>query len=477
MSDARIRVSRESGNGSIMIFSYLVTAAKFDARVIVRTLLAIAVSFFYLVPAISNEADEADAGPKYAGIVIDANSGKVVYSRNADARRYPASLTKIMTLYVLFEEVNAGRMTKSTRLEVSARAAGQAPSKLGLKPGETISVDDAIRALVTKSANDVAVVVAEAIGGTETAFARRMTETARRIGMKRTTFRNASGLPDPGQVTTARDMATLGLRLQRDFPKWYPYFSIRSFSFRGKTYRSHNRLLGRFQGTDGIKTGYTRASGYNLTSSVRRDDKHVVGVVLGGRTGASRDRQMQALLAGALPKATARRDEPRPDRRIAAVPIPVPNPNLVSTLTDDDKAVPAKPPLEPTVIAKPATVVLGSLAQVHADEGKGEGDIEPEADVQTVSAERDRTREAGGDGTWSIQIGAFSTPNDARRRLAEARKTGANVLDGKKAMTLTHAKDDQVIYRARFAGFDRASAQRACDALSRKSINCYALAP
>lgn len=460
-----------------MLFRNLGVVGRFDARVVARMLLTVAISFFYLVPAISYEADEADASSKYAGIVVDANSGKVIYASNADGRRYPASLTKMMTLYVLFEELNAGRMTKATRLEVSAHAASQAPSKLGLKTGESITVEDAIKALVTKSANDVAVVVSEAIGGTEFAFARRMTETARRIGMKRTKFRNASGLPDPGQVTTARDMATLGLRLQRDFPQWYPYFAIRSFTFRGRTYRTHNRLLGRVPGIDGIKTGYTRASGYNLTSSVRRNGKHLVGVVLGGRTGRSRDQQMQAILGDALPKASARRSEPEPDRRMAAVPIPipVPNPNLVSTLTDDDMAVPAKPPLKPTVIAKPASVVLGSLAAETAEEGDTEPEVAPEA--QTVTAERNPAAEVVIDSTWSIQIGAFTNPEDARRRLAAAKKTGLSTLVGKKAITLAYNKEDQVIYRARFEGFDRASAQRACNALSRKSINCYALAP
>jgi D-alanyl-D-alanine carboxypeptidase len=302
-----------------------------------------------------------------------------------------------------------------------------------------------------------------------------MTDTARRIGMKRTTFRNASGLPNPGQITTARDMATLGLRVQRDFPRWYPYFATRSFTFRGKTYRTHNRLLGRFAGTDGVKTGYTRASGFNLTSSVRRDGKHLVGVVLGGRTGASRDRQMKVLLANALPKAIARREEP--DRRIADVPIPVPNPNMVSTLTDDDKAVPAKPPLKPTVIARADVEMLGALAAETAGED-GEGDAEPEAaEALTVATESSRADAVVNDGTWSIQVGAFNTQADAQRRLDEAVKAGVDSLAGKKGITLTHSKDDTVIYRARFAGFDRASAQRACTALSRKSINCYALAP
>jgi D-alanyl-D-alanine carboxypeptidase len=197
--------------------------------------------------------------------------------------------------------------------------------------------------------------------------------------------------------------------------------------------------------------------------------------VLGGRTGASRDRQMEVILANALPKAIARRNEP--DRRIAAVPIPVPNPNLVSTLTDDDKAVPAKSPLKPSVIASADMEMLGSLAAETAGED-GEGDAGPEAaEALTVATERSRADAVVNDGTWSIQIGAFKTQEDAQRRLDEAVKAGVDSLAGKKGVTLTHSKDDTVIYRARFAGFDRVSAQRTCTALSRKSINCYALAP
>ncbi|MBL4645053.1 MAG: D-alanyl-D-alanine carboxypeptidase, partial [Rhizobiales bacterium] len=251
--------------------------------------------------------DRANANSKYAGIVIDVNTGKTLYADNADSTRYPASLTKIMTLYLLFEQLESGRVTLNTKMKVSKRAAGQAPSKLGLKPGSYIRVKDAIRALVTKSANDVAVVIAEHIGGTEIKFAKRMTKKARKIGMKRTEFRNANGLPNKSQHTSARDMAKLGISIQKRFPSYYKYFSTRSFTYKGRKYRNHNRLLGKVQGVDGIKTGYTRASGFNLVTSVKRSNKHIVAVVMGGCTGKSRDAHMKDLIKRYLKKAKAKR--------------------------------------------------------------------------------------------------------------------------------------------------------------------------
>jgi D-alanyl-D-alanine carboxypeptidase len=234
--------------------------------------------------------------PPYADIVVDANSGHVLHGTSADALRHPASLTKIMTLYLLFEQMEAGKFRLDSRLEVSEHASQQAPSKLGLRPGQTISVEEAIRALVTKSANDVAAVVAEAIGGDEETFARMMTRKARVLGMSRTVYANASGLPDPDQITTARDQATLGRAIQDRFPREYRYFATPVFVYRGWAMRNHNKLLGRVQGLDGIKTGYTRASGFNLVTSVRRGPRHVVAVVLGGTSGAARDARMRALI-------------------------------------------------------------------------------------------------------------------------------------------------------------------------------------
>lgn len=235
--------------------------------------------------------------PPYASIVVDANSGKTLEATNADSSRYPASLTKVMTLYLLFERLEAGRLKLDSEMNVSEYAAKQAPTKLGLREGSTLMVEDAIKGLVTKSANDASVVIAEAIGGSEEQFARMMTQRARSLGMTKTVYRNASGLPDMEQVTTARDQALLGRAIQERFPKYYAYFSTSSFRFRGKVIRGHNRLLGRVDGVDGIKTGYTRASGFNLLSSIKRGNRHLVAVVLGGRSSGTRDTAMRGLLA------------------------------------------------------------------------------------------------------------------------------------------------------------------------------------
>jgi D-alanyl-D-alanine carboxypeptidase len=236
--------------------------------------------------------------PRYAAFVIDAKSGKTLHEANADSLRHPASLTKIMTLYLLFEQLEAGKIKLNIKMEVSAEAAAQAPTKIGVKPGQTLEVEDAIKALVTKSANDAAVVIAEALAGSEDAFARQMTRKARALGMNRTIYRNASGLPDSEQVTTAREQAILGMAIQERFPRYYRYFSMTAFSYRGHAMRNHNKLLGRVQGVDGIKTGYTRASGFNLVTSVRRSDRHIVAVVLGGSSGAQRDARMRTLIEG-----------------------------------------------------------------------------------------------------------------------------------------------------------------------------------
>lgn len=303
-----------------------------------------------LVLAVLAWGGGAHATARHAAMVIDANSGRVLHAKAADEPRYPASLTKMMTLYMAFELIDAGRLSYNSRIKISQEAASVAPSKLDLEPGESIVLIDAIKALVTKSANDIAVAVAEHIGGSEANFARLMTNKARQIGMKNTVFRNASGLPDPEQTTTARDMLTLALRLQDDFPKHYKLFATRTFSYAGMQHRNHNTLLGSFAGTEGIKTGYTRASGFNLVASVRRNGRHVVAVVFGGASAASRNAQMRALLTRAIatastkktrkpvlvarPKPAARpsravaaaepKPEPRREPRAATTPAPAP---------------------------------------------------------------------------------------------------------------------------------------------------------
>ncbi|MGN6304885.1 MAG: D-alanyl-D-alanine carboxypeptidase family protein [Mesorhizobium sp.] len=237
---------------------------------------------------------------KYAAIVVDARTGKTLFEANSTQARYPASLTKMMTLYLLFEALESGRITRDTQIPVSAHAASQPPTKLRFKPGETIDVDSAIRALVVKSANDVAVAVGEYLAGSEEAFAAAMTDKARRIGMRATVFRNASGLPDDGQHTTARDMAVLGMALRKHFPQYYSYFSATDFVFRGRLVRGHNDMLGRVRGVDGIKTGYIRASGFNIVTSYNADGRQIVVVVMGADSARQRNDHAEALLQRAL---------------------------------------------------------------------------------------------------------------------------------------------------------------------------------
>jgi D-alanyl-D-alanine carboxypeptidase len=247
-----------------------------------------------------------DAAPsKYAALVVDANNGKRLYSVSADVARYPASLTKMMTLYMLFEAMDSGRVTLSSRIPVSRHASRQPPSKLGLKTGQTIDVDTAIRAMIVKSANDVAAAVAEYLGGSEVDFARSMTAKAKELGMYRTSFRNASGLPDDAQLTTANDMCVLALALRQRFPQYYHYFSLREFTYGKRRIRGHNKVLDLVAGADGLKTGYTRASGFNLATSVTRSGRRVVAVVMGGNSARSRDAHMTELVQKYLPRASA----------------------------------------------------------------------------------------------------------------------------------------------------------------------------
>ncbi len=381
-----------------------------------------------------------------AAIVVDGNTGRVMYEENADALRHPASLTKIMTLYMLFEQLEAGRLKLDSELPVSAKAASQSPSKLNVRPGSTIEVEDAIKAIVTRSANDVAVVIGESIGGSESNFADMMTRKARALGMNSTTFRNASGLPNPGQVTTARDLAILGRAIQDRFPREYRYFSTRSFVYRGETIGNHNRLLGRIEGVDGIKTGYTNASGFNLVTSVHRDNRFVIGVVLGGSSGSSRDNRMASLVTEALPRAyaggrtapkvveTAAREAPpapAPVRQaeLQSAPAPLPAPQRVAYVSADPvttatiptrtpapgSAEPIKPvavrtvtisrpvtnPVQAQTFTAPDTQVLGYVAPQAAT-------LAPPADIQL--APRTPAPQAASPGVRTAAAGPVALP-------------------------------------------------------------------
>jgi D-alanyl-D-alanine carboxypeptidase len=278
--------------------------------------------------------------PPYAAMVVDANSGKVLYAVNENALRHPASLTKVMTLYMLFEQLERGKIRLDTEIPISAHAASMPPTKLGLRPGQTIAVEDAIKAVVTRSANDIAAAIAEALGGDEETFSAQMTRKARALGMTRTNFANASGLPDPDQITTAHDLTVLGRAIQERFPRYYPYFSTPVFYFGRQAIRNHNRLVGGLEGVDGIKTGYTRASGFNLLTSAKRDGKRIVAVVLGGRSTSQRDATMAQLVEDNIDSGARSRTAPM----IAE--------NNTTERDTAPLAVPVAPPARPVEVAR-----------------------------------------------------------------------------------------------------------------------------
>src|SRR3984957_10141475 len=319
-----------------------------------------------------------DYSPAFSSIIVDGNSGATLTSTNPDASRHPASLTKIMTLYLLFERLDAGKIKLDTEMPVSMHASEQDPTKLGLMPGQTIRVEDAIKGLVTRSANDAAVVIAEALGGSEDDFAKQMTRKARMLGMSKTIYRNASGLPDDEQVTSARDQATLGRAIQDRFPRYYRYFSTAEFTFRGHSIANHNHLLGSVEGVDGIKTGYTRASGFNLVTSMRRGNRHLVGVVMGGRSGGSRDAIMRSLLAENLEKASTK-------RTVAAITERNPSDSNVDVADAEEVApppLPAQPAQSAPVSIVPApsrpAAAVSLMSQARADASSVKSDAKTE---------------------------------------------------------------------------------------------------
>jgi len=393
-----------------------------------------------------------------AAIVVDMNSGRTLYEQSPDVQRVPASLTKMMTLYVLFTYMRAGVISPDSELVVTSYAASQDPTKLNLKPGATIRVADAINALVTLSANDAAVTIAENLAGTEQNFARVMTQRAQSIGMMSTTFRNASGLPIDGQVTSARDMATLAQHLIRDFPEYYRCFQTRFFTYNGRRYRNHNHLLFGYKGTDGIKTGYTRLAGFNLTASVRRDEKHLIAVVLGGETGGQRDAAMRSLLDQNFPKAMVGKPvntaplvvsleapPPRPKKQVFALASAAPTTAPALLGEDGPVAAPAK------VVSTPATRVAASAMPVSS------GNM------------RQST------GPFHLQVGAYTSQAEAESRLSEVQGRATALLNGHQPLAVTFQKDDTQWFRARFTGFSQDSAKSACAELKRMSFDCVVM--
>jgi len=409
---------------------------------------------------------------KYASIVIDAGSGKVLHAANPDVRSYPASLTKVMTLFLLFDELESGRMHLDTPLPVSAHAAAQAPSKLGLRPGETISVRDVILALVTKSANDAAVVAAEGIGGTETEFAQMMTRKAQALGMTRTVYRNASGLPNPGQMSTVRDQAILARALINRHAGPYHYFSTRQFVWKGQTISTHNRLMLRYPGADGIKTGYIQASGFNLISSARRDDQRIIGVVFGGTSGTSRDNHMKDLLDRGF--ARIRSGE---SVEVAAAP-------AADDTSDIDDLVAAAHAAGTAGAAK-AALAKPAKAQAHAKAVKAaQAKVTKTAKFKVASAKTAhgkarKGREDVGDAdldSWTIQVGAFKDYRPAQQAAAQAARTLGH-LAAKGSIDIDKLKGHKPMYRARLAGLNESQARAACKRLGKAGQSCKLIGP
>jgi D-alanyl-D-alanine carboxypeptidase len=394
-----------------------------------------------------------DPSRENESIVIDVETGRVLSEMNADAITYPASLTKMMTLYLAFEALNSGRLGLDQYLPVSSEAASKSPTKLHLVPGDSVQVHDLILGIVTKSANDAAAVLAEGLAGSEPAFADRMTAKAHQLGMTNTVYRNASGLPDPEQRTTARDVAQLALALYHDFPREYRYFATRQFFFRGRVILTHNHLLDWYEGADGIKTGYIGASGFNLAASAVRNGHRLIGVVMGGASAGSRDREMAALLdqsfaeVGVSPTLVAQREAP------SAAP-------LVAE-TETDQPEPVRPREKIGQLAKAARKIAAHLSPVAKAEAA------PIAHQLRTPAETDR---------WSIQLGAFRVESAAEQAARSAAVVpGAR---GKPVQIVQRSKGGKEhVYRARLLNFSPQEAQGACSALHKKKIECSVVPP
>jgi D-alanyl-D-alanine carboxypeptidase len=440
---------------------------------------------------------------KDAAIVVDGVSGHVIYARNENLPRFPASLTKMMTLYVLFEALDKGSLKIDTQLVTSTYASGVYPTKLGLKPGETISVDLAIKAVAVLSANDAAVVVAEGLSASESRFAERMTAKARTIGMTGTTFQNASGLPNPRQVTTARDMALLGRRLAYDYPQYYHYFATPSFTYKGRVYSTHDHLLASFSGTDGIKTGYTRASGFNLVSSVVRNDRHLVGVVMGGISVPSRDREMMRILSDGFeyaarnPTTVLAANAPWRGGRPPFTNPFKPSPGNTTTVVASNEPSRVAATLAPAVAPAPSAGSAESVISVDVapalpevitltpfDEPRKEITIAiaptPELIQRQLIPQGDVTEPSTLDAAsslkrWAIQIGAFASEPIAEAQLvAYARQALDLFAFSKRYIEPVQGNDGQTLYRARFGLFGEVEARDICNRMMEVGQTCFA---
>lgn len=456
--------------------------------------LALAASIGAMAPA------QAAAGPRSSSIVVDVKAGKVLSAEDPDGLRYPASLTKMMTLYMVFEALESGRIKLNTRVPVSANAAAEQPSKLGVRKGTSFTVEQGIYALVTRSANDCATAFAEFLGGTEARFGKMMTAKARQLGMTRTVYHNAHGLPDARQVTTARDQARLGVALRRDYPQYYDYFSTRSFKFGKQTIGNHNRLLGNVRGVDGIKTGFTRASGFNLVTSAQADGRSIVAVVMGGTTGRSRDAKMRKLVEAYLPKASRKKSAndlialvkpaKRPVETAYVAPEPATEVSRMLELPNDgpvpearydmaEEVASADEALVPVVRTKTVKITRAKRAEMVPTPQEDIGDqvaaVRPaqsdNANVDSLTTASTSSNVSG----WVIQVGAAPQKDMAMDLLQKAQDKGGKVLRSATPFTVAYVKGNEQLYRARFGGFaGQDEAVRACNMLKKKGMGCWA---
>ena len=379
------------------------------------------------------------AEKRYASIVVDADTLEIVHARQIDEVRYPASLTKVMTLYLTFDALNAGTLKLNEPVHVSVTAARAKPTKLGLKAGQTITVENLIQALTVKSANDAAVVLAERLGGSEAAFADMMTAKARNLGMMRTTFKTANGLPHPEQKTTARDMAKLASNILNNHRRYYHYFGQTHFAYGGRRYKNTNKLLHWLEGVDGFKTGYTRASGYNLIISAQRDGRRLIAVVLGGASGKSRNTHMQDLV----------------ERGFDVMGV---------------APVTSLPPVD--IVREPVPdLEERQVATTHAVRLRGR-DSQPVAVV--TGAEPIRMSALSMEDKWAIQIGAFRGADEAQAQLDAV--TGLHGLTANSAKVKPLTRNGQTLYRARYEGLTVTQAQTACKALANLATGCLIVA-
>jgi D-alanyl-D-alanine carboxypeptidase len=443
------------------------------------------VAFFLVAGVALSAADTADAarkknknrhhakrvyvnpGPyveKFAAIVIEANSGKILYERMSNDPRYPASLTKMMTLYLLFDQVQRGNISLSTQMTASAYASSQDPTRLGLDAGDQLTVEDAIKALIVRSANDVAVVVAEQLAGSEWAFASRMTQKARELGMTHTVFANASGLPDENQKSTAFDLSILSRRLITDYPQFYPYFRLQSFYWGGRSFEGHNNLMKFFDGADGMKTGYTRMSGFNLASSATRQGTRLIAVVMGGRSARDRDIQTAELLEGEFTRLGLGRPAPV---IMAMSPLVLDDEEAAAAEADSAAAfrptpAPAAPPAAPAapVQAAPAPAVVASIPSSPREIGQGD------------TSDQVRSTPVTHAGQWGIQVGAHSTREKAETQLQDVSARQRDLIAGARSAIVELDVRGETFFRVRFGAFTPAKAESLCKTLQKRGTSC-----